>query len=100
MELKLNEVEVTKLNLQPGETLVVTVKSEDMSMYDMDDMAKGFRKLFPNNKVAVLNVGTTNEVVMTVVKDLAAESCGSTPSSFCGDCSCGKKEAYEATRTD
>ena len=98
MELKLTEIEVQKLNLRPGETLVVTLHSDEIGPEDMESLGAGFRHYFPNNKVAVLNVGSGNQIKMTVVADLPAESCGATPSSFCGDCSCGKKEAFEASK--
>jgi hypothetical protein len=99
MELKLNEVEVTKLNLQPGETLVVTLRSDEIGEYDMDSLGAAFRKAFPNNRVAVLNVGTNGDVKFQSIKEEVKDlSCSNSPVGYCGDCNCGKREQIEGAK--
>lgn len=99
--IKLNEVDATKLNLQPGDVLVTTIKSDDITMASMNGLGEQLRGIFPNNKVIVMGVGSEGDIKFTVAKDAAssdtkaAVGCGTTPSAFCGDCSCGKKEAWE-----
>lgn len=95
MELSLKEVEVSKINLQPGEVLVVTVKAEDMDESSMDYLAQGFRKYFPNNKIAVLALGENDEIKFQTVKGAPDLSCAASPVGYCSDCSCGKREQIE-----
>lgn len=92
MEIKLNEVDVQKLNLQSGEVLVVKVKSDQMHADAMQSLSKGLRGVFPNNKVVVLSVENDGSIDLTVAKESEYPS-----TNFCNDCSCGKKQAYEGT---
>lgn len=89
-EIKINEVDVQKLNLQPGEVLVIKVKSDDISMADMNALRKNFNALFPNNKAVILGIGETGSIDLTVAKQAEYPE-----TSFCSDCNCGKKAAYE-----
>jgi hypothetical protein len=90
MELKLNEAEVQKLNLQPDEILVVKIKSDDLSQDALYQLRKGLTAYFPNNKVLVLGVGEEGSIDLTVAKGSAYPE-----TQYCSDCSCGKKAAYE-----
>lgn len=90
MELKLNEVEVQKLNLQPGEVLVVKIKSDDLTQDAMYQLRKGMTAYFPNNKVVVLGIGEEGSIDLTVAKPAEYPEVN-----YCSDCSCGKKAAYE-----
>lgn len=99
-EIKLNEVSVTKLNLSLGDVLIAYIKSDELDAESMNGLGEMLRKAFPGNKVIVMGTGSEGSVNFTVAKDVTLGDtkvigCGTTPNSFCSDCSCGKKEAYE-----
>jgi len=94
MEIKLNEVEVQKLNLQPGEVLVIKVKSDELTEASMNALRNGFRGLFPNNKVVVLGSASYDTIDLTVAKGSEYPE-----TNFCSDCNCGKKAAYEGSES-
>lgn len=100
MEVKLNEVEVTKLNLQPGEILMVTLKNDDVDAESMNALAEGLRKFFPANKVAVMNVGKDGDLrFQTLAAAMAPDlSCSASTVGYCGDCNCGKREQIEGAK--
>lgn len=94
MEVTLKEVEVQKLNVQPGDTLVVTIRSEFPDEVDstfIKALQEGFRKRFVNNKVEVIMMALPEEqkIEFTVVKEKPAQN-------YCDDCNCGKKAAAES----
>ena len=86
MELKINEVDVQKLNLQPGEVLVVKVKSDQVSADDIQSLCEGLKEFFPNNKVVVLAVEEGGDINLTTIKD----SCN-IDTNCCGECNCKTK---------
>ena len=69
MEIKLNEVDVQKLNLQPGEVLVVKIRSDEISQYDVQRLSEGLKSFFTNNKVIILAVGANDSIDLTVAKE-------------------------------
>ncbi len=89
-EIKFNEVDVQKLNLQPGEVLVIKVKSDDFDQASMQHLGQGMRAIFPNNKVLVLGVEKEGSIDLTIAKGSEYPE-----TNYCNDCSCGKKAAYE-----
>lgn len=103
-EISLNEIDVQKLSLQPGEVLIVTIKSDELTEDSMYELRRGLMGYFPNNKVLVMGVGSEGSVNLTVARAVAYDDpkpqvgCGTTPASYCNDCSCGKKEAYEGNK--
>lgn len=101
-EIRLNEVDVVKINPQPGEIIIVTIKSDDVDMASMQSLRESMRKVFPNNQVMLMSVGSEGDIKFVVAKDASLSDtkvgCGATPASFCSDCSCGKKEAYEQNK--
>lgn len=101
-EVRFNELDVQRLNLQPGELLVVTIKSDEVSQESMYELRKGLEKYFPNNKILVLGHAVSDNIALTVAKDMSyseekpqVSGCGPTPADYCSSCSCGKKEAFE-----
>lgn len=92
MELKINEVEVQKLNLQPGDVLVVKVRSDEIEGSDIRQLSVGLKDIFKNNKVVVLAVGESGQIDLTIAKESEYPQVN-----YCTDCSCGKKTAYEGT---
>lgn len=90
MELKINEVDVQKLNLQPDEVLVVKVRSDEIQQSDIQHLSDGLKKIFSNNRVVVLAVGSEGSIDLTIAKQSEYPE-----TNYCSDCSCGKKAAYE-----
>lgn len=88
MQFGFDVVEVQKVNLQPGDVLMVTVKNDEVSQDSIDGLRNQLQYVFPENKVFVFAMGTSDDVQLSVV---------SRPQmSYCDDCSCGKKEQSEA----
>ena len=101
-EIRFNAVDLLQVNLESGDVLIATIKSDDINMSSMNSIGDYLRKTFPNNKVLVMGVGSEGDIKFTVAKDAtvgdtkSASGCGPTPADFCNNCSCGKKEAYES----
>ena len=93
MEITIKEVEVAKLNLAPGDVLVVTVKSDDIDEIVIGQLGKSFSEAFPNNQVALFGTGADNVMKFSVITALKESGCGT--QNYCKDCSCGKKEQAE-----
>lgn len=114
MEIKINEVEVSKLNLQPGEILLVRCVGPDFDEYYISMIRESFQKLLPNNKVAIYGSADNSYLDLTIVKpedftnldsqnsedkvSLGNASDCSQPTSYCNDCHCGKKEMIEGAK--
>lgn len=97
-EIRFNAVDLLQVNLEPGDVLIATIKSDEIDMSSMNSIGDYLRKTFPNNKVLVMGVGSEGDIKFTVAKDASVsdnKSCGPGPTNFCSDCSCGKKAAYE-----
>ena len=93
MEITIKEVEVAKLNLAPGDVLVVTIKSDDIDESILGQLSKSFSEAFPNNQVALFGADTGSEIKFSVITALKESGCGT--QNYCEDCSCGKKEQAE-----
>lgn len=95
MEIKINQVEATRLNLQPDEVLLIKASGPDF----MDDqvtasLQNALKQLFPFNQVMVLCLPEGHKLDFSVATvDLEPVP----QASFCNDCNCGKKEAYKKT---
>lgn len=88
-------VEVQRVGLQPGDVLMVTVKNDDLSQESVDSLRYQLQQVFPDNKVFVFAMGTSDDVQLTVVNDQKPLAIQSDPG-YCGDCDCGKKEIVES----
>jgi hypothetical protein len=101
-EIKINEIDVQKLNMSPGEILVVKLKGNQFLNGDaMNSLQNGLASLLPNNKIVILGIPENHYLEMQVVSG-SSESvgCGTEPSQYCGDCNCGKRETYEAAQAE
>lgn len=98
-QLRFNAVDLLQVNLEPGDVLIATIKSDDINMSSMNSIGDYLRKTFPNNKVLVMGVESSGDIKFTVAKDASVSdtksACGPGPTNYCNDCSCGKKAAYE-----
>jgi fumarylacetoacetate (FAA) hydrolase family protein len=95
-EITLKEVEVSKINLKPGDILGVTIKDDDINSIKLEELRNRFQELFPYNQVLMFGVGPENEVRFSVIGS-PTKNIGCGTQSYCSDCSCGKKERNEAT---
>ena len=86
-EIEVVEVVATKISLAPGDTLIVTLKHEDVELEELRYLKKGFEKKFPNNEILLFNVGADGDLKFTVASQEKV--------SYCSDCSCGKKQSLE-----
>jgi hypothetical protein len=89
-ELQIKEVEVQKLEVLPGQVLMVTVKNDDISQDSLAELKTMLATLFPDNQVMVFGMGTSGDVKFALVNEPKI--------SYCTDCACGKKERAEALR--
>lgn len=97
IEIKFKDVELTKLDVKPGETLAVTIKSDDIDGATINEIKKNLSLAFPGVRVLIFGISLADDVKFTAVTELSENkennSCAN--SQFCVDCSCGKKEQYE-----
>jgi hypothetical protein len=98
IELSFKAIELTKLNLQPGDTLAITVKSDDMNGDSINALKKGMEQNFPNNKILIFGLGLNDSLQFTALSEgklEISENKGCNSANYCVDCNCGKKESYE-----
>lgn len=67
MDLTLNEIEVQKLNLTPGEILVVTIKSDSVTEESAEYLKILLKSKFPNNDVLVLTVPQNDDIRLSII---------------------------------
>jgi len=73
-EFVLKEVEVSKLNLQPGDVLTVKLRGEDFDSIEIiDSLRDTMKNIFPNNKVIVFRVSDENTMELGVVSQSAEQ---------------------------
>lgn len=101
IEIIIKEAEVIKITPQPGEVLFFKFKGDEWMSEQLNAMGKELRKLFPANKVVVMALPENHDLELTAVanQDKVVESDCSKPTSYCADCSCGKKERIEGGGT-
>lgn len=69
MELTIKEVEIAKLNLTPGDTLVVKVRGDDFDHAEtLESLRTSLRQAFPLNRIMVFSMGKDHDLEMTVMK--------------------------------
>lgn len=84
MQIGFDVVEVQRVGLQPGDVLMITVKSNDLDQETVEDLRLKLQTIFPDNKVFVFAMGINDDVKISVVSEQKT--------GYCDDCSCGKKE--------
>jgi len=97
VEIVIKVAEVMKITPQPGDVLFFKFKGDEFHSTDVNAIGKELRALFPANKIVVMALPDNHDVELTTVanQDKVVESDCSKPSSYCADCSCGKKERIE-----
>lgn len=96
IELTFKELELTKLNLNKGDTLAVTVKSDNMDGAAIQSLKSGLAQAFPGVKVMIFGIGLKDDIRFAAISENKEISSCAT-GNFCVDCKCGKKEQYENT---
>lgn len=91
MEIIINQIEATKLNLNPSDTLIVKVKGNEFeNSENTASLQLALKSLFAFNEVMVIYLPKDHEIDLTVAKiDLEPVN------NYCNDCNCGKKEENE-----
>lgn len=67
IDIKLNEVEVTKLNLKEGDVLFVKIKGSDWDGEQINFFKKAFQSYFPNNRIAMSAMPEDYDVELSVI---------------------------------
>jgi hypothetical protein len=93
-EIRLNMVDVTKISLDLGDVLMVSIKSDSVGPDDLRMLSKGFQRFFPDNQVLVMAVEKNGDIRYSVATTPKPAEVAPT-ANFCNDCGCGKKEAWE-----
>jgi hypothetical protein len=89
---KIKTLEVQKINLQEEDVLMVTIKHDEITMESMQLLRNQFKRVFPDNEVFVMAVGTDGDVKFALVSKPEI--------SYCSDCDCGKKERAESRQKE
>lgn len=94
IEITFKEVELTKLDLKPGDTLAMTIKSDDIDEHTVNSLKQNMGAAFPRVNVLIFGIGLDNELNFTVISEnKEISSCSTTQ--YCVNCNCGKKELKE-----
>lgn len=83
-EIKLDIVELQKINLKPGDVLSAKLVGNDFDQETTESLSRHLKSIFPDNKIMVFT--------MPVGSDIVFEAVTKEPVSYCSDCTCGKKE--------
>ena len=65
--VNIKELDVYRLNLKPGETLFVKVKSDNLSNESLERFGNTLRFMLPNNQVIVMGIGESEEIDLTIL---------------------------------
>ena len=94
------EIEAQKINLQKGDTLMVTVKNSYIENVHIQKMAEQFHKVFPNNKVFIFSVEIDGDIKFATVSQPEIKVEPPVNLGYYNDCNCGKKEAAEGKKNE
>lgn len=81
---------------KPGAVMLFKLTGDSFDSEIVEEFKKGLQLGFPNNKVMVVVVPEGHDLQLTLASSPSypASSCAE-PTSYCNDCSCGKKERLE-----
>jgi hypothetical protein len=99
-DYELTEIEVQKIDLQEGDTLMITIKNDYIEPEILNSFRDQFKQKFPNNQVFVIGMDSESEIKYAVISQPkpALDNCSTSPVGYCSDCNCGKKEAAEGSK--
>lgn len=101
VKVKLTQIDVQKVTLNPGDVLMVTVKNDELSPQALHALREKFRHVFPVNEIFIFGMGSDGDVKFAVVSQPEtsyASGCNTSPVGYCSDCNCGKKEKAESKK--
>jgi hypothetical protein len=95
----IDEVKLTRIQLKPGEVLSVRIYSDAVDEMNLAMLKRQLTSIFPENRIMLFCLPTDGRMEIEVIAPEAQEtgSCA-LPTSYCNDCSCGKKERIEGER--
>jgi hypothetical protein len=73
-------MEITKINLAPGDVLSVIVYSNDVDVYTLDILKAHMKKIFPDNKIMLFSMPIGDKIDISVIKTESFEGYGSNES--------------------
>lgn len=91
VEITFKDVELTKLDLKPGDKLAMVVKSDDLDGLTIQSLKEKMGEAFPGVRVLIFGIGLDDSVNFSVISE-NKENSSCTNAQFCVDCNCGKKE--------
>ena len=91
------EAELTKISLQPGDVLGVTVTIDELDDKSIQRLQKQLSDVFPNNKVMVFHLPHGDTIKFEAIEQPKLDC--SSEVGYCSDCSCGKKEQAEGAKS-
>lgn len=89
-DVKFAFAELTRLNLEPGEVLIIKIKSKEFYEESFSYFQREFQKAFPKNKVSVIYIGESEEITFQTIKSMS--KCDEESIGYCNNCNCGKRE--------
>lgn len=66
-ELKINEIEVIRLDIKPGQVLAVTVYSDDIFESDLHSLRAKLQNIFPDNKIILFSLPVSGKMEMAIL---------------------------------
>lgn len=61
-------IDVNTIKLEKGDTLLVSISSNELDSVLLNTLKKQFKTAFPKNKIAILGIGENDRVSVNVVK--------------------------------
>lgn len=97
---KIDQVELTKIRLEPGEVLSIRVYSDTIDSTDLAMLKRQLTSIFPENRIMLFAMSSRDKMEIEVIAAPQETNSCALPTSYCNDCHCGKKERIESERKD
>jgi hypothetical protein len=69
MKISFKKVEVTKLNLKPGDILMITIKHDDIDRSMAEEFRNELKQAFPSNQVFLTVLDTEGDITYSIVSE-------------------------------
>jgi hypothetical protein len=99
---RIDEVQLTRIKLEPGEVLSIRIYSDNIDSTDMAMLKRQLTSIFPENRIMLFCMSKNDKMEIEVVSAPVEATAGdcSSPVDYCSSCSCGKKERIEAEKSN
>lgn len=67
LNFKEKNMKLNAVNLKKGDTLLVTINSDELDQERLDNVKAQLQSMFPDNKVAIFGVGQNDDVSINVM---------------------------------